>query len=80
MGYPGARLIKELAGCTGGRPNGEVSEVPRLGPPTGTNGPRAALKDGGMVSFAAVLDRSKVDAIHAYLIHRANEDKAAAGH
>ena len=36
-----------------------------------------ALKDGGMASFETVLDRSKVDAIHAYLIHRANEDKAS---
>jgi quinohemoprotein ethanol dehydrogenase len=35
-----------------------------------------ALKDDGMVSFEAVLDRSKADAIRAYLIHRANEDKA----
>jgi quinohemoprotein ethanol dehydrogenase len=38
-----------------------------------------ALKDGGMVSFEAVLDRSNADAIRAYVIHRATEDKASAG-
>jgi hypothetical protein len=32
-----------------------------------------------MVSFESVLDHQKADAVRAYLIHRANEDKAANG-
>jgi quinohemoprotein ethanol dehydrogenase len=40
---------------------------------------KGALKDAGMVSFESVLDHQKADAIRAYLIHRANEDKAANG-
>ncbi|MDB5410245.1 MAG: adh [Rhodospirillales bacterium] len=38
-----------------------------------------ALKDLGMVSFAAVLDRTKAGEIRAYVIQRSNEDKAASG-
>jgi len=33
-----------------------------------------ARKDKGMASFADVLTRSEAEAIHAYLIARANED------
>jgi len=36
-----------------------------------------ALEDAGMASFGVVPDRAKADEIRAYLIHRANVDKAA---
>jgi len=36
------------------------------------------LKDAGMAAFKAVLEQKDADAIRAYLIKRANEDKAAA--
>ncbi len=39
-----------------------------------------ARADKGMASFADVLDESQANAIHAYLIARANEDFADAGH
>jgi hypothetical protein len=35
------------------------------------------LKDAGMASFKAVLQQKDADAIRAYLIKRANDDKAA---
>jgi quinohemoprotein ethanol dehydrogenase len=35
------------------------------------------LKGAGMASFTAVLDRNDATAIRAYVIQRANEDKAA---
>ena len=35
-----------------------------------------AMKDAGMAAFKSVLDRKDADAIRAYLIQRANEDKA----
>jgi quinohemoprotein ethanol dehydrogenase len=38
------------------------------------------LADKGMASFADVLDEEEADAIHAYLIARANEDYQDAGH
>jgi quinohemoprotein ethanol dehydrogenase len=38
-----------------------------------------AMKDAGMAPFKAVLDQNDATAIRAYLIKRANEDKAAAG-
>ena len=34
-----------------------------------------AMKDNGMASFKRILDHQKVEAIRAYVIHRANEDK-----
>ena len=34
-----------------------------------------AMKDNGMASFKSILDHQKVEAIRAYVIHRANEDK-----
>jgi quinohemoprotein ethanol dehydrogenase len=36
-----------------------------------------ALKEGGMAPFGSVLDRSQATAIRDYVVHRANEDKAA---
>ena len=36
-----------------------------------------AMKDAGMAPFKAVLDQKDATAIRAYLIKRANEDKAA---
>jgi alcohol dehydrogenase (cytochrome c)/quinohemoprotein ethanol dehydrogenase len=36
-----------------------------------------AMKDAGMAPFKSVLDREDASAIRAYLIRRANEDKAA---
>jgi len=33
------------------------------------------MKDNGMASFKSILDHQKVEAIRAYVIHRANEDK-----
>ena len=36
-----------------------------------------AMKDAGMAPFKAVLDQKDAAAIRAYLIKRANEDKAA---
>jgi alcohol dehydrogenase (cytochrome c)/quinohemoprotein ethanol dehydrogenase len=36
-----------------------------------------AMKDAGMAPFKSVLDQKNADAIRAYLIQRANEDKAA---
>ncbi|KWV91168.1 PQQ-dependent dehydrogenase, methanol/ethanol family [Erythrobacter sp. YT30] len=33
------------------------------------------LKDSGMASFSGSLDKSEIEAIRAYVIHRANEDK-----
>jgi cytochrome c553 len=36
-----------------------------------------ALREGGMASFAPVLDRAQASAIRDYVIHRANEDAAA---
>ena len=38
-----------------------------------------AMKDAGMAPFKAVLDQKDAGAIRAYLIKRANEDKAAGG-
>jgi len=38
-----------------------------------------AMKDAGMAPFKAVLDQKDAAAIRAYLIQRANEDKAAVG-
>jgi quinohemoprotein ethanol dehydrogenase len=38
-----------------------------------------AMKDAGMAPFKAVLDQKDATAIRAYLIKRANEDKAAVG-
>jgi quinohemoprotein ethanol dehydrogenase len=38
-----------------------------------------ALKEGGMAPFGSVLDRTQAAAIRDYVIHRANEDKAASG-
>jgi quinohemoprotein ethanol dehydrogenase len=38
-----------------------------------------ALKEGGMAAFGSVLDRTQAAAIRDYVIHRANEDKAASG-
>jgi quinohemoprotein ethanol dehydrogenase len=35
-----------------------------------------ALKDNGMASFAGSLSKDEVEAIRAYVIKRANEDKA----
>jgi quinohemoprotein ethanol dehydrogenase len=35
-----------------------------------------AMKDAGMAPFKSVLDRKDADAIRAYLIQRANDDKA----
>ena len=37
-----------------------------------------AMKDAGMAPFKAVLDQKDAEAIRAYVIHRANEDKSAA--
>ncbi len=37
------------------------------------------LKDNGMVSFADSMSREEIEAIRAYVIHRANEDKALEG-
>jgi len=37
-----------------------------------------ALKGAGMASFKAVLDRNDATAIRAYVIHRSNDDRAAA--
>ncbi|BDI59541.1 PQQ-dependent dehydrogenase, methanol/ethanol family [Qipengyuania nanhaisediminis] len=34
------------------------------------------LRDNGMAGFSASLDREQIEAIRAYVIHRANEDKA----
>ena len=34
------------------------------------------LADNGMASFADSLSSEEIDAIRAYIIHRANEDKA----
>jgi len=39
---------------------------------------KGVLKDAGMVSFSRVLDRNDATAIRDYVIHRANEDRAAA--
>jgi alcohol dehydrogenase (cytochrome c)/quinohemoprotein ethanol dehydrogenase len=36
-----------------------------------------AMKDAGMAPFKAVLDQKDATAIRAYIIKRANEDKAA---
>ena len=38
-----------------------------------------AMKDAGMASFKPVLDQKDATAIRAYLIKRANDDKAAVG-
>jgi alcohol dehydrogenase (cytochrome c)/quinohemoprotein ethanol dehydrogenase len=35
-----------------------------------------ALKDGGMVGFAKVLEPAQIDSIRLYVIKRANEDKS----
>jgi alcohol dehydrogenase (cytochrome c)/quinohemoprotein ethanol dehydrogenase len=35
-----------------------------------------ALKDRGMASFAGSLSKDEIEAIRAYVIKRANEDKA----
>jgi quinohemoprotein ethanol dehydrogenase len=40
---------------------------------------RGAYLDKGMASFADLLDEGQVDAIHAYLIARANEDWGEGG-
>jgi len=37
------------------------------------------LKDNGMVGFSDSMSRDEIEAIRAYVIHRANEDKAAGG-
>jgi alcohol dehydrogenase (cytochrome c)/quinohemoprotein ethanol dehydrogenase len=34
------------------------------------------LKDNGMAGFAGSLSKQEVEAIRAYVIHRANQDKA----
>ena len=34
-----------------------------------------AMKDAGMASFKSVLDHQSAEAIRAYVIHRANEDR-----
>jgi len=34
------------------------------------------LKDNGMAGFAASMSEEEIEAIRAYVIHRANEDKA----
>jgi alcohol dehydrogenase (cytochrome c)/quinohemoprotein ethanol dehydrogenase len=38
-----------------------------------------AMKDAGMAPFKTVLDQKNAAAIRAYIIKRANEDKAAGG-
>ena len=37
------------------------------------------LKDNGMVSFEGSLSKDEIEAIRAYVIQRANEDKAIEG-
>jgi alcohol dehydrogenase (cytochrome c)/quinohemoprotein ethanol dehydrogenase len=37
------------------------------------------LKDNGMASFAGSLTKPEIEAIRAYVIHRANEDKVLEG-
>ncbi len=37
---------------------------------------RGVLKENGMASFAGSLSKQEIEAIRAYVIHRANEDKA----
>ena len=43
-------LVKELAGCGSGQPNGEVSKVVRRGPPTDTNARRLGIGSARLIA------------------------------
>jgi quinohemoprotein ethanol dehydrogenase len=73
-----ALYAQNCSSCHAERARGGVKDLRRMSPQT-----HAAFKDivlkgtrieKGMVSFADVLSPSDADAVHAYLIRRANED------
>ena len=80
----GGRLYAgTCAACHGAEARGGVKDLRQMTPET-----HAAFLDivlggarskNGMASFADVLSRTDAEAVHAYLISRANEDWAAAG-